>query len=288
VQNDRDSALMQMPRILVWTVAVREAPEPLWSRLGAMLDDVERARAARFAFERHRREFVAAHALKRLLLSVVSEPAPHAWTFETAPSGKPRVSPLPGPHFNLSHSEGLVACAVSNELELGIDVEPVDGKAPLEVARIHFAPAEQSWIAALPRSEQALAFWRVWTLKEAFIKATGRGLGQPLQDISFSFDPLRVVFHDRALGDSRAWHFEQRLIGGGHMLALAWRHAGQDASVSFREMQLDNLLAEADIRLSAAAGAMMKNGSASIRPPENTERRDGPTNAAEDQIRGRR
>jgi hypothetical protein len=96
------------------------------------------------------------------------------------------------------------------------------------------------------------------------------------------------VFHDRALGDSHAWHFEQRLIGGGHMLALAWRHAGQDASVSFREMQLDSLLAETDIRLSAAAGAMTKNGSASIRPPENTERRDGPTNAAEDQIRGRR
>ena len=70
---------MQMPRILVWTVAVREAPEPLWLRLGAMLDDVERARAARFAFERHRREFVAAHASKRLLLSGVGEPAPHAW-----------------------------------------------------------------------------------------------------------------------------------------------------------------------------------------------------------------
>ncbi|HEV7448582.1 MAG TPA: hypothetical protein VGO18_38805, partial [Steroidobacteraceae bacterium] len=69
---------MQMPRILVWTVAVREAPEPLWLRLGAMLDEVERARAARFAFERHRREFVAAHALKRLLLSVLSHTAPHA------------------------------------------------------------------------------------------------------------------------------------------------------------------------------------------------------------------
>ncbi|HEV7448580.1 MAG TPA: hypothetical protein VGO18_38795, partial [Steroidobacteraceae bacterium] len=119
-------------------------------------------------------------------------------------------------------------------------------------------------------------------------KATGRGLGQPLEDISFSFDPLRVVFHDRALGDSRPWHFEQRLIGGGHMLALAWRQAGEDASVSFREMQLDSLLAEADIRLSAAAGAISKNESAPVRPPENTESRDGPTNAAEDQIRGRR
>jgi hypothetical protein len=53
-------------------------------------------------------------------------------------------------------------------------------------------------------------------------------------------------------------------------------------------MQLDSLLAEADIRLSAAAGAMIKNGSASVRPPENAKSQDEPTNAAEDQIRGRR
>lgn len=237
--------MTQMPRILVWTVSLEEAPEPLWSQLGAMLDRVERDRALGFVFERHRRLHVAAHALKRVMLSVVSGAAPCSWAFETTSSGKPRVSALSGPHFNLSHSEGLVTCAVSNELELGIDVEPVGRNAPFEIAEIHFAPAEQRWIAALPRSEQALGFWRVWILKEAFIKATGRGLGQLLQDVSFSLDPLRVAFHDRALGDSRAWHFEQRVVGGGHMLALAWRHAGRDVSVDIREMKLEGLLAEA-------------------------------------------
>jgi 4'-phosphopantetheinyl transferase len=151
---------------------------------------------------------------------------------------------LPGPHFNLSHTDGLVACAVSNELELGIDVEPVNRKAPLELAKEHFAPAEQDWIASLPEPEQAFGFWRVWTLKEAFIKATGRGLGQPLQDISFGFEPLRVVFRDRALGDCRAWRFEQRQVCGGYMLALAWRDAGREASVIIQEMQLRRLVAD--------------------------------------------
>jgi 4'-phosphopantetheinyl transferase len=221
--------------------------ELLWSRLGLLLDDVERGRAARFAFERHRREYVAAHASKRLMLTVVSGAAAHSWAFETAPSGKPRVGPLPGPHFNLSHSERLVACAVSKEVELGIDVEPINRRAPLEIAKTHFAPMEQSWIAALPRSEQALGFWRVWTLKEAFIKATGRGLAQPLQHFSFMLDPLGVIFHDRALGDSQAWHFEQRLVGSGHLLALAWRDAHHEASVDIREMQLEMLLAETRI-----------------------------------------
>lgn len=100
----------------------------------------------------------------------------------------------------------------------------------------------------MPHSEQAMGFLRVWTLKEAFIKATGRGLGQPLQDFSFDFDPLRVTFRDRALGDSRAWHFEQRLVGDEHLLALAWRDAGQAATVVAREMQLETLAAEAQIR----------------------------------------
>ena len=232
----------QVPDILVWTVALQQGPESLWSRLGLLLDAGERARAAQFAFERHRREYVAAHALKRLTLTAAGGKAPHSWSFESAASGKPRVGPGAGPHFNLSHCEGLVACAVSSQFELGIDVEPLHREAPLEIAEIHFTPMEQGRIAAMPRPEQAMAFWQIWTLKEAFIKATGRGLGQPLHDFSFAFDPLRVIFHDDALGDSRAWRFAQRQIGGTHMLALAWRDPGRQASVVLEEMELEALL----------------------------------------------
>ncbi|MGB9370046.1 MAG: 4'-phosphopantetheinyl transferase superfamily protein [Xanthobacteraceae bacterium] len=234
--------MMQSPHILVWTVALQQVPEPAWSRLGTLLDHGERVRAGRFAFERHRREYSAAHALKRLMLTAVGGMAPHSWCFETDAWGKPRVSPEVGPHFNLSHCAGLVACAVSNELELGIDVEPLDREAPLEIAKVHFTPTEQAWIAALPSPERGVAFWKVWTLKEAFIKATGRGLRQPLHDFSVAFDPLRVIFHDQTLGDSRAWHFEQRQVGSAHMLALAWRDPGRQASVALQEMQLGPLL----------------------------------------------
>jgi 4'-phosphopantetheinyl transferase len=231
--------------IEVWTVTLDKTHVPQWPLLGNVLGEDERARAARFVFDRHRRGYVAAHALKRLMLSAIGGMPPQFWTFETTRVGKPRIGPMHGPSFNLSRSEGLVACAVSQDLEVGIDVEPVNRNAPFELARRHFTAEENRWINSLPQPERPLGFFRVWTLKEAYIKATGRGLAQPLHDFTFSFDPLRVSFHNRALGDSQMWHFEQWLIGREHLLALAWHAEVQDVSVTVREMHLEKLLDQA-------------------------------------------
>jgi 4'-phosphopantetheinyl transferase len=228
--------------ITVWTVAVEEVPEEMWPRIAAFLDDDERTRAARFVFDRHRREYMAAHALTRLTLSAVADEPPLSWRFETAPGGKPRISRQPAPWFNLSHCDGRVACAVSPDIELGIDVEAVKQEAPVELARYYFARDEERWLANLSGWEQPLGFFRLWTLKEAFIKATGRGLAQKLQDFAFSFDPLRVAFSDPALGDASAWHFEQRFIGAEHLLALGWRAAAGEVSVAITEVRLEALI----------------------------------------------
>lgn len=260
-------------RIAAWTVALATISEALWPRLLDLLDNAERDRAARFVFERHRRQHIAAHALKRLMLSAIGGAPPRSWRFEAPPGGKPRVGkfrvgefrvgefgvgrsgvgkasvgPGPGPHFNISHCDGLVACAVSNDLELGVDVEPVARKAPLDLAQTYFAPEEIRWLTGLPPAEQPLGFFRLWTLKEAYIKATGLGLAQPLHDFAFAFDPLRVLFHDPALGDPRAWQFEQRQVGE-HLLALAWRGDGREGSVAYRAVSLETLLSEMSIGL---------------------------------------
>jgi 4'-phosphopantetheinyl transferase len=229
--------------IAVWTVALDEVPDALWPLLGALLDCTERSRADRFVFERHRYQYIAAHALKRLMLSNLGGSLqPHEWQFEVALGGKPRVSRLPAPHFNLSHCEGLAACAVSFNFELGIDIELVTQDAPFEVVDSHFTSNAQRWLANQPPSERAAGFFRLWTLKEAFIKATGRGLVQSLQGFSFGFDPLGVCFNDQALGNASFWKFEQRVIGGKHQLALAWRSRDKEASLEVCEVQLAALL----------------------------------------------
>ncbi len=111
-------------RILVWIAAVDAGFDPAahwW-----LLDGEERDRASRFVFERDRAHFVAAHALKRRMLTSVCGGDPTSWAFVKGRNGKPALAGRLHPFFNISHCRGLVACAVSPRIEVGIDVEPVD------------------------------------------------------------------------------------------------------------------------------------------------------------------
>lgn len=231
---------MSLVGLRVATVAIAAIPQTLWARLAGLLSEAEREQAARFHFERNRLEYVAAHALLRLMLSEAAGGAPGDWAFEAEPDGKPVVEGRRGPHFNLSHCQGLVACAVSAQVAIGVDVEPVDRRAPLDVAERWFAPAERAWLFALPEAERALGFFRLWTMKEAFIKATGKGIGQGLQTFEIGFDPLRVTFPDPADAEPGPWRLREAAVGEGHRLGLAWR--GPDAQMVLEAVRLEEMI----------------------------------------------
>lgn len=236
--------MVRPDRISVWTVTCDSIPETLWPRLIGFLDSAERERADRFRFDRHCRQYQAAHAVKRLMLTAATEGAvaPEAWAFAGGAHGKPRVARGEGPHFNLSHCDGLVACAVSWPTEIGIDVENIDRQPALDLTKAYFAPTELAWLQSLDTAAQRQGFFQLWTLKEAFIKATGRGLAQPLDAFSFRFDPLRVAFLDSALGDPAAWRFEQCAVGAQHQLALAWRADAGEMAVEMTAVRLETIL----------------------------------------------
>jgi 4'-phosphopantetheinyl transferase len=239
--------------IAVWTVAIDTIPNALWPRLVGLLDAAERERAKRFLFERDRRPYQVAHGLKRLMLSMYTGGAvrPEAWAFELDVHGKPRVTQEAGPRFNLSHSDGMVACAVSERTEVGVDVENLDQHAALELSATYFAASEQRWLRSLPTAAQRLGFFRLWTLKEAYIKATGMGLAQPLDAFAFGLDPLSLTFFDRALGDPSAWRFRQYDVGERHLLAVAWRQGATEMPIALRAVRLETLLNE----IGVASGA---------------------------------
>jgi 4'-phosphopantetheinyl transferase len=181
-----------------------------------------------------------------MLSAAAGAPGPADWAFDTGVRGKPRVSGVPGPHFNISHCDGLVACAVSCAVDIGVDVECLERSAPLELAGRYFAVAECALLSAMREAERPLGFFRLWTLKEAYIKATGLGLSQTLGDFSIGFDPLRVSFADPALGNSAAWQFRQTTVGPErHVLALAWR--GVPLPVEITPVALEALLADATL-----------------------------------------
>ena len=230
------------PGIVVWTLAVDDIPASLWDHLTALLDDGERAWAARFACDRHRLARLAAHALKRLMLQAFAGRPAGSWRFDTAPGGKPRVTVTGTPHFNLAYSAGWVACGISDHVDLGIDLEHTARQAPLTLSGTYLTAEEERWLKRLPAPAQSDGFLRLWTLKEAFTKAVGTGLMQDWQDFGFSFDPLRVTFRDATLGDCRRWHFDQRRIGEAFFLAVAWRDGPRGLAVTVEHIRLEQVV----------------------------------------------
>ncbi|HYH21918.1 MAG TPA: 4'-phosphopantetheinyl transferase superfamily protein [Azospirillum sp.] len=224
-----------MPKdaVQVWTLALEDVGEGDWPALEAVLDDTERARAARFHFERDRLAYVAAHALLRHLLSAFGDREPAAWRFAAGTHGKPHLLDPPAGRdlrFNITHTKGRVAAALAEGVTVGVDVEALDrGRLNLGVADRFFAPVEVAGIHAQPdEAAKAERFLVLWTLKESFIKAIGKGLSQPLSSFGFAeLDPPRIRFGDAALGDAARWWFTQWWPGR-HVLALAvdWPHAG--------------------------------------------------------------
>jgi 4'-phosphopantetheinyl transferase len=156
--------------------------------LMSLLSDDERARAGRFVFERHRRRFTAARGRLRRLLSSYLEIAPEAVAFQGGRNGKPHLAPTPTQdtrlRFNVSHSEEQALFAVALEREVGVDIEHVDPAVRvLELAGRFFAPEEAAVLRALPPEARHPAFFRLWTLKEALLKASGAGLSGPLDTV---------------------------------------------------------------------------------------------------------
>jgi 4'-phosphopantetheinyl transferase len=132
---------------------------------------------------------------------------------------------------------------------IGVDVEAVDRALKfLELADAHFAPSERTLLRAAPAAEQRGLFFRLWTLKEAYIKAHGDGLALPLDQFSFTTAPPAIGFTPEIRDDPSAWQFETLTPTPNHVLSLAIRHGGAPVAVApFRvtHSEIDRLMAAA-------------------------------------------
>jgi 4'-phosphopantetheinyl transferase len=172
-----------------------------------VLSPEESARRDRYRFEPDRRDYAVAHDLLRRSLSRYGATPPHAWRFGVGANGKPFLSDA-GLSFNLSHTRGLVACGIARAMPVGIDVERTDRQIQTATLAERFFSAPEAASLGRGSTNAGDRFFDLWTLKEAFIKAIGTGLSQPLN--SFSFDLDR---DDRSIGfaapgfDAAEWQF---------------------------------------------------------------------------------
>lgn len=224
----------------IWQVRVWEVPQDCLERYPALLTEAERARWQRFVFTKDRHHYLVARALVRCVLSRYGPIAPQDWRFSENPYGKPEIVPVPGLaplRFNLSHTEGLAACAVTLEHAIGVDVENWGrSQLTLEIAQSFFAQAEVDYLKTLPPEDLQEALFAFWTLKEAYIKAKGIGLSLSLKSFAFTLEPLGIRFSQPADDDPTLWQFARVYPTHQHRLALAvCRPAGMELRVIYRE-----------------------------------------------------
>jgi 4'-phosphopantetheinyl transferase len=227
--------------ILIWFIEPEAIQEPAQlSRFLQWLSPEERAQYGRFRFDKHRHTYLVSHALLRGALSLIAQVEPAQFCFNKNAYGKPFLA---GPlehqalYFNLSHTEGLAALAISTHIELGVDVENKHRQDMTQaLAEQFFAPEECRVVATIGDTERTEKMLEFWTLKESYIKAVGAGLSIPLDSFAFKLatptEPACLLRVDTPHSDRTAWRFWQGKPTDNHLLALAFKpQSGQPIKV---------------------------------------------------------
>lgn len=142
----------------------------------SLLSAAERERAAAFQRAEDRRQWAGARSALRQALGGHLGRDPAALVFETGPNGKPELAGRPL-RFSLAHSGGLALIAITEQADVGADVERIDAAlARPPSAERYFSDADRAQLAALAGSARLDLFYDLWTEKEAYRKATGEGI----------------------------------------------------------------------------------------------------------------
>jgi 4'-phosphopantetheinyl transferase len=192
-----------------------------------VLSPEERARADRYVTgELTRRSVVCRGVLRQLLGKVLSLP-PAEIRFRIGPHGKPALAAERGSNieFNVSHTADLAVIALAGRRSVGVDVESVDRKVNRdELAARFFSIAECRAYFSLPEPQRTAAFYRIWTCKEAYLKAIGAGLSFPLGKFSVSVapdEPPGLVDVEQQPQEVERWSFVVLPVGPEYAAALA-------------------------------------------------------------------
>ncbi|WP_347332219.1 4'-phosphopantetheinyl transferase family protein [Marinimicrobium locisalis] len=240
--------MILMPNEIVHLWLVDQRTVDLEQQRGAYrawLSDEEHQRVDAFSRRALQDSQLITRAALRASLSQYSDSVPpKAWQFERSARGKPRLSdqsPMNELSFNLSHSGDWLAIGVTVDNDIGVDLQHRQHQASLcELAQRFFSAEEAETLASLPEARQAEHFFRLWTLKEAYLKARGLGIANGLDKARFHIDNNGLISaeFDSALEDDPSrWQFHHYELDDDYCLSLALRQPrAQDASTQFYKL----------------------------------------------------
>ena len=212
--------------VRVWRVRLQRlagSPEVPLTALSA----AERHRAARFRRAEGARRWVSGRlVLRRLLGDCLGVPGGDL-PIVTDPFGRPMLADGYGGRlrWNVARCDDLALYALCVGREVGIDLERVRPEIEaLALAERFFAAAEIAALRDVPPADRAEAFCRVWTRKEAYVKAIGRGLSTPLDCFSVPVGPVarsRLLAHADGPEEAERWELLDVPAFPGHLAAVA-------------------------------------------------------------------
>ncbi|MEM9924156.1 MAG: 4'-phosphopantetheinyl transferase superfamily protein [Cyanobacteria bacterium P01_D01_bin.50] len=208
-----------------------------------ILSEDELGRAKRFHFEEHQERFTTARGILRCILGRYLNIEPFNIRFGYSDRGKPflvEVTPQQRDlsncsrlNFNLSHSQNFALYAVSLKDSIGVDLECIKSNTDvLSLAQRFFSPSEFTVIKSAPQEQQQQLFFRYWTCKESYLKATGIGLAD-LQNIEISLTPSQPA----QLNIPGEWSLVEIKPFSNYAAAICLRHDASRIAVNCLDLQ---------------------------------------------------
>jgi len=207
---------------------------PAWRlrELSVLLSEEEIQKADRFVFAEHRWRYIASRGLLRTVLSYYLGTEPSRLAFSFGAHGKPRLAFNEIAYklcFNVSHSHEMALFAVSCDCAVGVDVEYLQPSLDVEqLVESAFFPEEVAQIKSLPPDQKHSAFFGAWTLKEAYLKATGEGLSA-LDKVKVSIPPgdaATLLTIEGDLDKVNRWTSYQLVPADGYIATLVVEEKG--------------------------------------------------------------
>ncbi|BAZ44768.1 phosphopantetheine-protein transferase [Chondrocystis sp. NIES-4102] len=174
-------------QVHVWRANL-DLPTNTIEQLTSYLSEDEIARAYKFRFQQHQRRFIAARGILRQILGNYLQISPPNLQFEYSDRGKPSISNN-ALQFNVSHSHEYALYGFTYQQAIGVDLEYTRSMPDtLKIAQRFFSPREFKLISDVTSEQQSTTFFKIWTAKEAYLKAVGTGLSGSLSAVEISLD----------------------------------------------------------------------------------------------------
>lgn len=216
----------------IFRLKITDAPH-IVNQWESLLTPTEQLRATRFRQINDQHRFTFGRGLIRLIVSQLTPYSPQAVPIERGYAGKPYLVDLPNLHFSVSHTGEWVLLALGR-IPVGIDVELINRRFLFDDLLATVLTAKEQR-AMLVSPDAYLFFYECWTRKEAFVKATGKGMTDDFVNIPALEGTHQV--DSQVIGESGVWAIQPFFVDNSYPAALAYEAA--DGAKSLRFYQID-------------------------------------------------